>query len=388
MGILDALGSGMQKVGNAVQSGFSGFGQQFQPPADPNAMNAQYGVPEQDVYQQRMASLQRMGALYMAAGQSMSGKDRAMILAQLGNNNPTTDFYNMAQARLMNTRVQDAERQRQQKLQALQDLQSGDGLSNVFDAKEKELFNLYLKAGDLDGALDAVSKARARNDEGVMLADGSTTSRGAYNTNRQGYQKTYQPMLDSLDQTMNIGQEILNAVDGGMFSGALGPAKQAGAKLLRAIGITDPTMVEKILNTENVQGAVMPLVLDRMKDLGGNDSNEELQIMLRSLTGEKLEPETVRSNVRRTMKTALRNAGRANEQFKRLTTKGGMGYGGDVDVTEDMVPERYRDTYLQLTGKASPPAEASGGPAIGTERNGFRFKGGNPNDKSSWEKIN
>ncbi len=32
-------------------------------------------------------------------------------------------------------------------------------------------------------------------------------------------------------------------------------------------------------------------------------------------------------------------------------------------------------------------AGAAGGPAIGTIRNGFRFKGGHPNDRSSWEPV-
>ena len=32
-------------------------------------------------------------------------------------------------------------------------------------------------------------------------------------------------------------------------------------------------------------------------------------------------------------------------------------------------------------------AGAVTGPAVGTERNGFRFKGGNPNDQNSWEPV-
>ncbi|HAH10231.1 MAG TPA: hypothetical protein DCL48_09030 [Alphaproteobacteria bacterium] len=49
-----------------------------------------------------------------------------------------------------------------------------------------------------------------------------------------------------------------------------------------------------------------------------------------------------------------------------------------------MIPEQYR------SGSVQTPAETSAapkGPAPGTVKNGYRFKGGNPNDKNNWEPV-
>ena len=52
--------------------------------ADPNAINAQYGVPEADVRQAGINTLANVSALLLAAGQPMSGRDRAQLLAGIG----------------------------------------------------------------------------------------------------------------------------------------------------------------------------------------------------------------------------------------------------------------------------------------------------------------
>ena len=45
--------------------------------ADPNAINPQYGVPEADVRQAGINTLANVSALLLAAGQPMSGQQRA-----------------------------------------------------------------------------------------------------------------------------------------------------------------------------------------------------------------------------------------------------------------------------------------------------------------------
>lgn len=362
MGILDVLGSGMQKVGNVVQgagqglsNAFQGMGQQFQPPSDPNAINPQYGVPEGDVYQQRMDSLRRMGQLYAAAGQSMSGSERAAILAQIADNDPSKSFYTMAQTRLMNTQMRDAERKRQMQAQALESLRNGAGLSENFDAREKELFNLYLQAGDLEGALDVVSKARQQRSQGIMLPDGSQTTLGTYKDNNNDWNKNWQPMIRGAREALSIADEARSAIKSGVFSGALGPAKQAVTKLMRAAGID--VDISQITSTEQLQASVMPEVLRRMSLLGGNDSNEELRTMMSSLAGDTLEPETLLRNFDRMEKAVLQDAAQANAQKRALTTNGGVSYGTYQDTTEADVPEQWRERYLRVTG-AKPATEA------------------------------
>lgn len=52
--------------------------------ADPNAINPQFGVPEADVRQAGINTLANVSALLLAAGQPMSGQQRAQILAGIG----------------------------------------------------------------------------------------------------------------------------------------------------------------------------------------------------------------------------------------------------------------------------------------------------------------
>ena len=52
--------------------------------ADPNAINPQYGVPEADVRQAGINTLANVSALLLAAGQPMSGQQRAQLLAGVG----------------------------------------------------------------------------------------------------------------------------------------------------------------------------------------------------------------------------------------------------------------------------------------------------------------
>lgn len=52
--------------------------------ADPKAINPQYGVPEADVRQAGINTLANVSALLLAAGQPMSGQQRAQLLAGVG----------------------------------------------------------------------------------------------------------------------------------------------------------------------------------------------------------------------------------------------------------------------------------------------------------------
>jgi hypothetical protein len=71
--------------------------------ADPNAINPQYGVPEADVRQAGINTLANVSALLLAAGQPMSGQQRAQLLAGVGPalGGMQSDIFRSSQARLM-----------------------------------------------------------------------------------------------------------------------------------------------------------------------------------------------------------------------------------------------------------------------------------------------
>tara|TARA_R110000868_G_scaffold6894_6_gene38293 strand:- start:2890 stop:4323 length:1434 start_codon:yes stop_codon:yes gene_type:complete len=89
--------------------------------ADPNAMNAQFGVPEQDVRQAGINTLANVSSLLLAAGQPMTGAQRAQLLAGIGPalGGMQTDIFKSTQARLMNA-------QQREKMTEMQELQALD----------------------------------------------------------------------------------------------------------------------------------------------------------------------------------------------------------------------------------------------------------------------
>jgi hypothetical protein len=110
-GILDGISNAVGGVGDF----FLNRGRY----ADPNAMNAQFGVPEQDVRQAGINTLANVSALLLAAGQPMTGNQRAQLLAGIGPalGGMQTDIFKASQARLMTA-------QQREKMDELREIQA------------------------------------------------------------------------------------------------------------------------------------------------------------------------------------------------------------------------------------------------------------------------
>lgn len=330
----------------------------LQAPDDPQAIDPQYGVPAGDAHQARMQSLRNMSAIFLAAGQSMSGADRAKILAQMGDaTDPTKMLYTQAQARLMNQNVADSLEKRKRRERALQALQGMD--TSQLGDRERSVYDALIQAGDAEGAASFLQKIGDNNSSLVPLSDGTGVSKGVMQANITDFNKNHAPRLQELPKTISAMSEALAAIDGGLFSGSLGEQKLAAAKLLRATGVSDPEMVNSILNSERVAAATMDAVLGRMAQLGGNDSNEELRRMQASLAGGNLEPETLRDNMKRAIKTAIEQGVISNEQGKRLQANGQVGYNMPVQFDPSLIwDEKYRALYESISGNAPPQGSA------------------------------
>lgn len=115
--------------------------------ADPNAINPQYGVPESDVRQAGINTLANVSSLLLAAGQPMTGAQRAQLLAGVGPalGGMQTDIFKSTQARLMTAQQRD-KMQEMRELQALDEERKRDpeGFAKKFNIPQSQvgLFSL------------------------------------------------------------------------------------------------------------------------------------------------------------------------------------------------------------------------------------------------------
>jgi len=84
-------------------------------------------------------------------------------------------------------------------------------------------------------------------------------------------------------------KDALTILNQGIYGGAYGPEKQFLAKF---VGVGDPKKVE---NTEVFLANVGEIVIPRLVQFGGNDSNEELKYLQKVVAGDqRLEPEAIK----------------------------------------------------------------------------------------------
>jgi hypothetical protein len=111
--------------------------------------------------------------------------------------------------------------------------------------------------------------------------------------------------------------DAIKIVNKGIYAGAYGPEKQFVAKFT---GIGSPQKVE---NTEVFMSNIGEIVIPRLQQFGGNDSNEELRYLQKVVAGDlRMEPaamlrvldsaeKKIRNNIERLQKQASNNPGEA-----------------------------------------------------------------------------
>jgi len=111
-------------------------------------------------------------------------------------------------------------------------------------------------------------------------------------------------------------KDALGLLDKGIYGGAFGPEKQFVAKYT---GVGSP---EKVVNTEVFMANIGEIVIPRLQQFGGNDSNEELKYLQSVVAGnQRLEPESMKRTLINAEKKVQNNIKRLNLQAQ--AAKGG-----------------------------------------------------------------
>jgi hypothetical protein len=110
--------------------------------------------------------------------------------------------------------------------------------------------------------------------------------------------------------------DAINLLDQGIYGGAIGPERQFIAKYT---GIGSP---QKVQNTEVFMANIGEIVIPRLVQFGGNDSNEELKYLQNVVAGnQRLEPESMK----RILKSAEK---KVQNNIKRLALQTQAAEGG------------------------------------------------------------
>jgi hypothetical protein len=137
-------------------------------------------------------------------------------------------------------------------------------------------------------------------------------------------------------------KDALGLLDKGIYGGAFGPEKQFVAKYT---GVGDS---KKVQNTEVFMANIGEIVIPRLQQFGGNDSNEELKYLQNVVAGnQRLEPESMKRILISAEKKVQKNIERLRQQ-----TQAGQGGTqlpiGPVNAPTQTPTKRYNPQTRKL----------------------------------------
>jgi hypothetical protein len=131
-------------------------------------------------------------------------------------------------------------------------------------------------------------------------------------------------------------KDALGLLDQGIYGGAYGPEKQFVAKF---VGIGDPKKVE---NTEVFLANIGEIVIPRLQQFGGNDSNEELKYLQKVVAGDqRLEPAAMKRILASAEKKVQKNLARLQAQAAAGQTGAALPIGPVTPAATPTPTRRY-----------------------------------------------
>jgi hypothetical protein len=131
-------------------------------------------------------------------------------------------------------------------------------------------------------------------------------------------------------------KDAITILGDGIYGGAYGPEKQFLAKF---VGVGDP---KKVQNTEVFLANIGEIVIPRLVQFGGNDSNEELKYLQKVVAGDqRLEPEAVKRILVSAEKKVQKNLARLQAQTAAGATGAALPIGPVTPAPAPAPTKRY-----------------------------------------------
>jgi hypothetical protein len=181
---------------------------------------------------------------------------------------------------------------------------------------------------------------------------------------------------------VDAAQRIVIAVDSGkLFAGPLASGRVTLAQVSQVMGIGGKDEAEKLANTRQAVRGLAELTLQGRQQMRGQGAITESEGKLaeRAMSGDinELTIPEIRQLAKASERAARYNY--AEHQRKLKVMQGNPSLSG--------ISPFYEGPQMPAEGKSEPAVSAPAKPKIGTTQDGYIFKGGNPADPKSWEKI-
>jgi len=221
-----------------------------------------------------------------------------------------------------------------------------------------------------------------RQNERILLYDEIKQRNPAYNTSdidRKVKMMDWAENGKGADQLQSYGTFLQHA---GAVTDVLENVRLTDAKILnlpwnkiREMATSNPELAKLVVSLEPVRKEFMAFLLNN-RALYESDRQEMIDMV-----GESQPPKVLLSSLNQMGHTAEARYKEINGRFKRVIGQ---------DIPDPFTPEAIdaaRKLGIKLSSGGRESATSDTTIAVGTIRNGYRFKGGNPNDQNSWEPL-
>lgn len=177
-------------------------------------------------------------------------------------------------------------------------------------------------------------------------------------------------------QAVQTADRIIDLINTGKV--ITGTGANVRLQLAKALNLAGGSDTEKITNTEVLVSSLAEQTMGAIKssNLGAGQgfTNADRDFLEKARAGQlSYEAKSLKRLAELSRRAAEASAAKWNKRVKEIPSSALRGTG--ISTEAIVIPKR---------GNAGAPSKA---PAVGTEQGGYRFKGGNPADPASWEKI-
>ena len=337
-----AIGRGANMLGGAIGGALGGQDPELQRVTTRQQIARQLNPGDPASIQQAIAALQQSGdaeGAMMLQGEYRKLQESNALIAQRG-----------AAAMESQAKAAAALQEKAPKPvvvgNALIDPVSGREIYKGPDAQKYSGFAQELRDAGLEPGTEPFQKRMleyvTKKTEGASKGTGNVTIGGiSLNTGEAGKAaaKVIGTNVANVEQQYALGTaftDALSLLDQGIYGGAYGPEKQFVAKF---VGIGDPKKVE---NTEVFLANIGEIVIPRLQQFGGNDSNEELKYLQKVVAGDqRLEPAAMKRILASAEKKVQKNLARLQAQAAAGETGAALPIGPVTPAAAPAPTKRY-----------------------------------------------